>query len=102
MPTPSADGELDTTFDAPDISGNVIDINVRSDGKILLGGAFTPGYGGARLNSNGSLDPTFNAYGDEFNRHIILPNGQLLVAGIATPHRIRFSNARDVSRHAAR
>lgn len=65
----NADGTLDTTFN-PNANGFVRSIAVQEDGKIVIGGLFTrvggTGAGGAvrnyiaRVNSNGSLDTTFN------------------------------------------
>lgn len=62
----NTDGSVDTTFN-PGLGPNdyVNSIVVQSDGKILIGGAFIS-YDGklrnriARLNPNGSLDPTIN------------------------------------------
>ena len=60
------DGTTDTGFDTAEkfSAGNVNDFAVQPDGKILVAGGYT--YDGSakslvRLNSNGSLDPTFNA-----------------------------------------
>ena len=60
------DGVLDLTF-APgtESNGRVVAIALQPDGKVLIGGDFTS-YNGttrnhiARLNSDGSLDPTFD------------------------------------------
>ncbi len=67
----NADGTLDATFDAGGavVRGFFGDINVvalQPDGKIIVGGKFEqvarqPRYGLARLNADGSFDPTFNA-----------------------------------------
>jgi uncharacterized delta-60 repeat protein len=59
-------GTLDTTFNpGTGVNGTVWSLAVQSDGKILIGGAFTTfndtaRNGIARLNSNGTLDTTFN------------------------------------------
>ncbi len=93
-------GSLDTTFN-PGIgcTGRMVPadptdpflfaIAVQNDGKIIIGGNFT-NYNGvvrngvARLNSNGSLDSTFNV-GDGVNSWVrsilILPNAQILLSG---------------------
>ncbi|RYY95552.1 MAG: hypothetical protein EOO11_15580, partial [Chitinophagaceae bacterium] len=62
----NADGSLDTGFD-PGIGANsaVYSIAMQSDGKVLVGGAFTTFNGMARsriarLNANGSLDTSFD------------------------------------------
>jgi len=62
----NSDGSLDTGFLATGVGANsyMYSVAVQSDGKILIGGAFTT-YNGinrgyvARLNSDGSLDTTF-------------------------------------------
>jgi uncharacterized delta-60 repeat protein len=96
------DGSLDTTFDpgtgCKGLLGKAIDGNtnsfvfavaVQADQKIIIGGNFT-NYNGvarngiARLNSDGSLDTTFDV-GDGVNSWIrsilILPNDQILISG---------------------
>jgi uncharacterized delta-60 repeat protein len=62
----NADGSVDNSFD-PGLGANdsVSEVQVQSDGNILIGGWFTKVNGVARthlarLNSNGSLDPSFN------------------------------------------
>ncbi len=67
----NSDGTLDATFDAGGavVRGFFGDINVvalQPDGKIIVGGKFEQvarqtRYGLARLNADGSFDPTFNA-----------------------------------------
>jgi len=66
----NADGTLDTTFmPAPNLSVNTL--NIQSDGKIIVGGNFTAMETSqtttdtarnyiARLNTDGTLDTTFN------------------------------------------
>ncbi|PTN33783.1 delta-60 repeat domain-containing protein [Desulfonatronum sp. SC1] len=61
-----ADGSLDTAFNpGTGATATVQSIAVQSDGKVLVGGDFTS-YNGtsrnriARLNTDGSLDPSFN------------------------------------------
>jgi uncharacterized delta-60 repeat protein len=73
----NADGTLDTAFD-PNANGQVNTVALQSDGKILLGGAFTTltpngadaarwtqRFYAARLESNGSVDATFDLGLDE-------------------------------------
>jgi uncharacterized delta-60 repeat protein len=62
----NTDGTLDTTFNpGTGASGSVGSVNLQSDGKIIIGGFFTT-YNGtsrnriARLNTDGTLDTTFN------------------------------------------
>ena len=86
----NADGTLDTSF----ITGTGITqqasfpvVALQPDGKILIGGVYI--YNGqainalARLNSDGSLDSTFNAWGGIFslNDILVLPNGKILICG---------------------
>ena len=59
-------GDLDATFDPGTGANDVLEtIVLQSDGKIIIGGLFTD-YNGtarnriARLNANGTLDPTFD------------------------------------------
>ncbi len=88
----NTDGSLDTTF-APTgtgVSGAIAKTIVLTDGKILIGGAFTS-YNGtarggiARLNSDGSLDASFGEAGagfiGTFNDMILLPNSKILFLG---------------------
>lgn len=68
----NSDGSLDTTFDSgTGFNSYVIAINQQSDGKILVGGSFSSYKGQTqnritRLNSDGSLDTSFNT-GTGFN-----------------------------------
>ncbi|RME95373.1 MAG: hypothetical protein D6766_03450 [Verrucomicrobia bacterium] len=88
------DGTLDTTFDAGafpsgGLDGPVLAIVVQPDGKIVIGGDFTQIHGVARsrlarLNEDGSVDPTFDP-GAGANAQVSslarLPDGRLLVGG---------------------
>lgn len=85
------DGSLDTTFDVGlGANANIETTALQPDGKILIGGAFSS-YDGitqnriARLNSDGSLDTSFNAGGIGANNSvlsiIIQPDGKILVCG---------------------
>lgn len=101
-----AKGKLDATFDVGsglDLSkgaagsASVVAIVEQPDGKLIIGGAFTsingmPRSGIARLNSNGSVDTSFDpgagvpienadvGFG-RLNSLALLGNGQILVAG---------------------
>jgi uncharacterized delta-60 repeat protein len=62
----NTDGTLDTTFNpATGTNNTILTTSIQSDGKIIIGGSFTS-YNGtainciARLNTNGTLDITFN------------------------------------------
>ena len=85
------DGNLDTTFDVGlGANANIETTALQPDGKLLIGGAFSS-YDGitqnriARLNSDGSLDTSFNAGGIGANNSvlsiIIQPDGKILVCG---------------------
>jgi uncharacterized delta-60 repeat protein len=115
----NTDGTLDTSFGPPNggtglegtlngtnaANGTVEAFVLQPDGKIVVGGRFThysDGTGStmlragiARLNPDGSLDPSFAATGSGFNNRpgaipnngdfvlavVLQPNGQLLVGG---------------------
>ena len=89
------DGSIDDTFVMGDGFNNpVLTIQIQSDGKILVGGNFTD-YDGTssngiiRLNSDGSIDDTFD-YGDGFNDTVrtiqIQSDGKILVGGDFTEY----------------
>ena len=76
----------------PGANGDIKAFAVQADGKILVGGAFTMIGGGgtgstprnylARLNIDGSVDPTFNPDPNGTVFALALqPNGQILVGG---------------------
>ncbi|HUS34071.1 MAG TPA: hypothetical protein VM680_01845, partial [Verrucomicrobiae bacterium] len=59
------DGSLDTSFNLLPFDGEINDIVVQGDGKIIIGGDFTeiggtPEKNLARLNADGSLDQSFD------------------------------------------
>ncbi len=81
------DGSLDTTFDNGAGPNNTVRcITIQNDGRILIGGQFTAvngtSRGGiARLNSDESLDATFNAGAGEVNCLALQPDGKILLGG---------------------
>jgi uncharacterized delta-60 repeat protein len=89
----NTDGSVDTTFNIPGtgFDGPIYSIAVQADGKILTAGNFTDfngrtiGRGIARLNTNGSLDTTFNVGGAglaNFSRSVsVQADGRIIVAG---------------------
>lgn len=87
----NTDGTLDTSFDiGKGVNSEIYDILVLADGKMLIGGYFTTFNGQpakylARLNSDGSLDTTFNAGGagpsDVVFRIVQRPGGGFLIKG---------------------
>ncbi|MCE3278323.1 MAG: hypothetical protein K0S44_514 [Bacteroidetes bacterium] len=89
----NTDGTLDPTFTSGVGVNNIIySISLQSDGKIIIGGDFTS-YGGtprnriARLNSDGTLDNTFNP-GTAANNYVtstsIQSDGKIIVGGYFT------------------
>jgi len=87
----NSDGTLDTNFNSAAI-GYVYSMARQPDGKLIVGGYFytdyvggTPiGYGLARLNTDGSLDNTFDtAAGQDglFLSIVVQPDGKVLVGG---------------------
>ncbi|MEX0996194.1 MAG: T9SS type A sorting domain-containing protein [Flavobacteriaceae bacterium] len=91
----NTDGSLDTTFD-PGSGANfyMLATYIQSDGKIIIGGAFSS-YDGttrnyiARLNTDGSLDTSFDP-GSGANSTIhtisIQSNGKIIIAGQFTDY----------------
>lgn len=91
------DGSVDTTFNIGTGFNNWVQLIVlQEDGKILAGGWFTEYNGESynriiRLNSDGSIDTTFNiGTGFDFVMNIssitIQPNGKILVGGSFTEY----------------
>ncbi len=89
----NSDGTLDTGFvTGTGFNDSVSCLALQSDGKILVGGAFTSFNGTSansivRLNSNGSLDTGFNI-GTGFSSTVtdmaVQPDGKILVVGAFT------------------
>jgi uncharacterized delta-60 repeat protein len=88
----NSDGTVDTDFD-PNIDsnpGSVFEIALQPDGKILVGGSFFT-IGGvtrnniARLNSDGTLDTSFNPNANASVSSIALqPDGKIIIGGVFT------------------
>jgi uncharacterized delta-60 repeat protein len=96
-----SNGQADVTFGVqglltiPAPNYRVYDAAVLADGKILLAGSYFPGGNAvdffvARLNPDGSIDPTFGNAGiftvnqgtyDQINRIVIQPDGKIVGAG---------------------
>jgi uncharacterized delta-60 repeat protein len=85
------DGVVDTTFN-PGADGSVSAVAVQADGKILVGGLFgmiggggtgtTPRQRIARLNTDGSVDTTFNPGADgDVSAFAIQADGKIVVGG---------------------
>ena len=92
-------------FVDPDIAGNVYDVALQPDGKILIAGTFATVAGQprsrvARLNSNGSLDTSFQdpqtSGSDPFNNYVsslaLQPDGKILIGGIFVTVGGQFQN----------
>ncbi len=81
---------IDYGFLADDPSVVVNNVLVQPDGRILVGGYFT-NYAGSgishlvRLNSDGSIDPTFNpggsGPGNGVEDMVLMPDGRILICG---------------------
>ena len=96
----NTDGTVDTAYD-PNANNIVLAIALQADGKLLVGGPFTtftpnlaPNATGpytlrkyaARLNTDGTVDATFNLDLNEINGNrvdswFVLPDGKILVGG---------------------
>lgn len=86
-------GTVDSSFNVgTGANGAVETVEIASDGKILIGGSFTTYRGSpavriARINTNGSLDSTFNT-GSGFNQSVksirALSDGSVYAGGIFT------------------
>ena len=97
----NSDGTVDNTFDiGTGFNLSVTSIFVQSDGKIIVGGTFTL-YEGItktriiRLNSNGSIDNTFNAetgFNNTVRDIIVQSNSLIYVGGLFTTYKGITSN----------
>ena len=90
------DGTLDTTFtQGTATNSSIYCVDIQSDGKIIIGGAFTS-YNGivrnyiAKLNTNGTLDTSFNIESGPLNGTIttaisfvsIQQDGKIIITGL--------------------
>jgi len=85
-----ANGAVDDSFDVgTGIDGSITDIALQDDGKIIVGGNFTmvngvSQYDMARLNTDGSLDVSFNSIfgeGGAVNVIALQDDGKIIVGG---------------------
>lgn len=87
-----ADGELDNTFDLKEgIVGIIFSILIQSDGKIIIAGGFNELYeinsfhNISRLNTDGSIDATFNVTGTGTDGAVaavaLQPDGKIIIGG---------------------
>ena len=95
----NSDGTIDPTFNNSgigfNVTGKIEEVKLLADGKILVAGNFSS-YNGipisciARINSDGSLDPTFNpgtsAGGNTIYDLIILGSGKYMIGGTFTSY----------------
>lgn len=91
----NSDGTLDTGYALPAMSGfdgPVRTLALQADGKVIVGGDFTTGYGTpvavhsiARLDTDGRVDPTFVQTGVGLDGPVfttaIQPDGKVLIGG---------------------
>ncbi|HQU81902.1 MAG TPA: LpqB family beta-propeller domain-containing protein [Pyrinomonadaceae bacterium] len=86
----NADGTLDTTFTSPFTTAQFVEeVDVQTDGKVMIGGSFNIGTpartGVARLNADGTLDTTFNASGGGVDGGVVAmtirSDGKILIGG---------------------
>lgn len=93
----NSDGTIDNSFNiGSGFNGEVKDVKIQTDGKVLVGGNFTTFNGNninrlVRLNSDGSIDLTFNinsGFNDVVKSLIIQTDGKIIVGGAFTS----FSN----------
>ncbi len=101
----NADGSLDTSFNPAIVVDpsfqNMRDMVLQPDGKILIAGFFSaPGVASniARLNADGSVDPSFNATGVGAYVIALQPDGKLL-AGLDNIMRFNANGSVDTSFH---
>ena len=89
----NSSGEVDSTFDAVTVTsdigffvpGTINDLDVLSDGSILIAGSFTgvnglPRANIARLDPVGTVDPTFaTSFPSVLDRIVAMPDGRIMV-----------------------
>jgi uncharacterized delta-60 repeat protein len=98
----NTDGSLDASFNIGTGVNNVVTaISVQSNGKIIIGGAFTSYNGNTRnyitrLNTDGTLDASFNTSGTGANNPIyttsIQSDGKIIIGGYFTNYNGRLRN----------
>ncbi|ERM80121.1 hypothetical protein P872_12250, partial [Rhodonellum psychrophilum GCM71 = DSM 17998] len=91
----NADGSLDTSFnDGTGPNQRVFTVTLQPDGKLLVGGDFTS-YNGialnhiARLNTDGSIDSTFNpgtGSNNTVRTAVLQPDGKIIIGGDFTSY----------------
>jgi uncharacterized delta-60 repeat protein len=91
----NADGSSDVSFNSGSgINGTVFSSQIQPDGKIIIGGGFssyndTERNNLARINSDGSLDTSFNS-GTEASSYVLnlamQPDGKIIIGGVFTSY----------------
>ncbi len=110
----NSDGTLDTSFTPPSFSSTLFNVTPDASGKVYVGGSFTTltdGVSGtltrkglARLNSNGTIDATFDdpnlvAPATLLTRSIVFDsNGKIMVAGTFTTAGASNATRRGIAR----
>jgi uncharacterized delta-60 repeat protein len=81
------DGSTDNTFNNQNIQGDIVCLAMQNDGKIIVGGGFyyinngnINKYGIVRLNSDGTLDNSFNISGTGLSDNATVYNGVYCLA----------------------
>ena len=100
----NADGSRDTNFIRGGVAGQVSSIAVQPDGKVLIGGSFstvagTNRSGIARLDTDGSLDNSFNpGTGPDSGVTSVVsqPDGRVLIGGYFTT--VNGTNRNNIAR----
>jgi uncharacterized delta-60 repeat protein len=91
----NTDGSRDTSFvTGTGFNGSTYSLAIQSDGKIIVGGAFTTYNGSSapyivRLNTDGSIDSTFatgTGFNSSVNSVLVQPDGNVLVGGEFTTY----------------
>ena len=92
----NTDGTLDVTFNTgTGANGAILTTNIQSDGKIIIGGNLLTDYNGTaingivRLNTNGTIDGTFNTVtgvGNNVYATVIQSNGKIVIGGEFTDY----------------
>jgi uncharacterized delta-60 repeat protein len=81
------DGSRDATFAVGTaFDSDVLSVILQSDGKIIFSGNFgtfagTAAYRSARLNSDGSIDNSFQGFNDIIYAAVTQPDGKMIVGG---------------------
>lgn len=98
----AAAGDVDLSFDpGAGANGSVSVVVLQPDGKVLIGGTFTAVNGlqrtnVARLNADGSVDPSFNPNGPlpylAVSSLALQPDGKVLIAGQSFHHTVCDEN----------